>query len=80
MWSLKAGLFVNGCRNRAYIRVITEDAWKMRLAIFLHIAVDPKANAGRGLFCDAHVLKQPEPQMCILHGLRPPSSLESPQA
>ena len=70
----EAGLFVNCRRDRADIRVVAKDAEKMCLPIFPHIAVDPQANAGRGLLRDAHVLKQPEPQVCILHRLRPPSS------
>ena len=65
---------MNCRRDRADIRVVAEDAQKMRLPIFPYIAIDPQANAGRGLFRDAHVLKQPEPQVCILHRLRPPSS------
>ena len=44
---------------------------------FPDVAIDPQANTGRGLFCHAHVLKQPEPQVCILHRLRPPSSQAS---
>src|SRR5579863_7388804 len=72
----EGGLFMDGRRDRTDIRVVAEDAEKMRLPIFPHIAIDPKANAGRGFFCDAHVLKQPEPQMCIHHRGPPPSSSE----
>src|SRR6266568_5574225 len=69
----EGGLFMNGCRDRADIRVVAEDAEKMRLPVFPYITVDPQANAGRGLLRDAHVLKQPEPQVCVLHQLHPPS-------
>ena len=70
----EGGLFMNGRRDRADIRVVAEDAEKMRLPIFPYITVDPQANAGRGLLRNAHILKQPESKVCILHGLRPPSS------
>src|ERR1700679_2185531 len=69
----EGGLLVNCRRDRADIRVVAKDAQKMCLPIFPYIAIDPQTNAGRGLLRDAHVFKQPEPQMCILHRLRPPS-------
>src|ERR1700744_3517866 len=69
----EGGLFMNGRRDRADIRVVAEDAEKMRLPIFPHIGVDPQANAVRGLLRNAYILKQPESKVCILHCLRPPS-------
>lgn len=42
----ESGLLVNGSRDRADMRVIAEDAQKMRLPIFPNIAIDPQANAG----------------------------------
>src|SRR6185437_15371791 len=73
----EGGLFMNGGRDRADVRVVAEDAEKMRLPLFSHIAIDPQANAGRRFFRNAHVLKQPESKVCILHRLHPPSSPRS---
>src|SRR5579871_2022714 len=67
------GFFVDRSRNRTYIRIVSEDAEKMSLAIFPNIAIDPQADASRGLLRKANILKQPEPQVRILHRLRPPS-------
>src|SRR5579863_4853030 len=69
----EGGLFMNGRCDRTDIRVIVEDAEKVRLPIFPHVAVDPQANAGRGLLRNAYILKQPESKVCILHRPRPPS-------
>ena len=68
---------MNCRRDCADIRVIAEDAQKMCLPIFTYLAIDPQANARRRFFCNTYVLKQPEPQVCILHRSRPPSSLAS---
>src|SRR5215472_13214843 len=70
----EGGLFMDGRRDRADIRIVTKDTEEMRLSIFPYIAVDPQANAGRGLFRNAQILKQPESKVCILHRPRPPSS------
>jgi len=42
----EGGLLVNGRRDCANIRVISEDAQKMCLPVFPYIAIDPQANAG----------------------------------
>ena len=43
---VEGGLLVNGRRDCANIRVISEDAQKMCLPIFPDIAIDPHANSG----------------------------------
>src|SRR6266702_3300676 len=74
----EGGLLVNGRSNRAHIRIISKYAQEMRLPVFPHIVINPQTNAGRGFLRNAHILKQPESKVCILHGLRPPSSSGSP--
>jgi len=71
---IERSLLVNGRRDRADIRIIAEDTQKMRLPIFPDIALDPQADSGRGFLRDAYLLKQPEPQVCVLHRFHPPSS------
>src|SRR3569623_1499579 len=69
----EGGLLVDRSRNRAYIRIVSEDAQKMSLTVVPDVAIDPQADAGRGLLRKAHIFKQPEPQVRILHWIRPPS-------
>src|SRR5579883_625830 len=71
------GFLVDRSRNRSNIRIVSEDAQEVGLSVFADIAIDPQTDAGRGLFCKTNILKQPEPQVRILHRLRPPSLRES---
>jgi hypothetical protein len=41
---IEGGLFVDGGRNRAHIRIVAEHAKKMRLPIFTYISIDSQAN------------------------------------